>query len=69
MNLVLAFSPHTGLRLAEVGFLLLVIGGILLAAAQVPRFKFGTGRTGIAGLAIALGGLLLIIASHWGHYG
>ena len=64
-----ALSHHTGLRLAEVGFLLILFAGIWLAAAQVPKFKFATGRTIVAGVALALAGLLLIIAIHWGHVG
>jgi hypothetical protein len=69
MNLVLGFAHHTGARLAEVGFLLMLFAGIWLAAAQLPRFKFGTARTIVAGVALAIGGLLLIIATHWGHFG
>ena len=61
-------SERTGLRLAEVGYVLILAAGIWLAAAQVPRFKFAAGRTVLAGVALALGGLLLIIATHWGHY-
>jgi hypothetical protein len=60
---------HTGVILAEVGFLLLLIAGVWFAAAEVPRFKFSTARRIIAGIALALGGLLLIIATHWGHFG
>jgi len=69
MNLVLGFAHHTGVRLAEVGFLLMLFAGVWLAAAQLPQFKFGTARTIVAGVALAIGGLLLIIATHWGHFG
>lgn len=69
MTLVLAFAQHTGARLAEVGFLLILFAGVWLAAAQLPQLKFGTMRTTVAGLALAIGGLLLIIATHWGHFG
>jgi hypothetical protein len=69
MNLILAFNHHTGIRLAEIGFLLVVIGGIWLTSAQIPQLKFGPARTIVAGLALALGGVLLIIATHWGHFG
>ena len=64
MNL-LALAHHTGVRLAEVGFLLILFAGVWLAAAQVPKFKLGTARTIVAGVALALAGLLLIIATHW----
>ena len=69
VTLILAFTHHAGIRLAEIGFLLVVFAGVWLAAAQVPRFKFRTARTIVAGVALALGGLLLIIATHWGHFG
>jgi hypothetical protein len=68
MTNVVALSHHTGLRLAEIGFLLILFAGIWLAAAQIPQFKFTTGRTIVAGIALALAGVLLIIATHWGHF-
>lgn len=64
---LLGFSRHAGLRLAEIAYLLIGIGGIWLAAAQIPRLRFAAGRTIVAGLALAVAGLLLIIATHWGH--
>jgi len=69
MNLVLAITHSTGRRLAEIGFLLVLFAGIWLAAAQIPQVKLGTARTIIAGIALAIGGLLLLIATHWGHFG
>ena len=66
---LLALAHHTGARLAEIGFLLILFAGIWLAAAQVPAFKFATGRTIVAGVALAVAGMLLIIATHWGHFG
>lgn len=68
MVLVLAFSHHTGIRLAEVGFLLILFAGVWLVAAQIPQLKLGTARTIVAGAALAIGGLLLIIATHWGQF-
>ncbi|HEX2806302.1 MAG TPA: hypothetical protein VHN80_09045 [Kineosporiaceae bacterium] len=65
----LALAPQTGARLAEIGFLLILFAGVWLSAAQVPKFKFATGRTIVAGVALALAGLFLIIAAHWGHFG
>jgi hypothetical protein len=67
MNTV-ALAHHTGVRLAEVGFLLIVFAGIWLAAAQIPQLKNSTARTIVAGVALALAGILLIIATHWGHF-
>jgi hypothetical protein len=69
MSLVLGFAHQTGVRLAEVGFLLVLFAGVWLIAAQIPLFKLATTRTIVAGAALALGGLLLVIATHWGHFG
>jgi hypothetical protein len=69
MTPLLALTPHAGARLAELAFLLLLIAGLWLVAAEMPQIRLGRARTTVAGLAIALGGLLLIIATHWGHFG
>jgi hypothetical protein len=69
VHLVLALAHQTGVHLAEIGFLLILFAGIWLAVAQIPKFKFGTSRTIVAGVALALAGLLLIIATYWGHFG
>ncbi len=69
MSLVIGFAHQTGIRLAEVGFLLLLFAGVWLAAAQIPGFKFARARTVVAGLALAISGVLLIVATHWGHFG
>jgi hypothetical protein len=69
MNPILGFAHQTGVRLAEVGFLLILLAGVWLAAAQVPAFKFATDRTIVSGIALAVGGLLLIIGTHWGGFG
>ena len=64
-----ALGPEARKILAEVGFLLLVFGGIWLAAAQIAFFKMATGRTIVAGVAFTASGVLLIIATRWGHFG
>lgn len=69
MRLALGLAHHTGIRLAEVGFLLLLFAGVWLTAAQIRWFKFAAARMIVAGLALAIGGLLLIVATHWGHFG
>jgi hypothetical protein len=43
--------------------------GIRLASGQMPFFKNDRGRTVVAGVALGVGGVLLIIATHWGHLG
>ena len=63
-------SEKAGIVLAEVGFrLLLLFAGVWLTAAQIPLFKLATERTIVAGVALALSGVLLIIATRWGHFG
>jgi len=59
MNVVLALTHQTGRRLAEIGFLFVLFAGVWL----------GTARTIVAGIALAIGGLLLVVATHWGHFG
>lgn len=67
MNL-LALTQHTGLRIAEVGFLLGAIGSALLALAAVTPSARKSGGF-VAGSALAAGFVLLIVAAHWGHFG
>ena len=69
MSLVASFSLQTGRRLAEIGFLLVLLAGIWLVAAQIPRLRLGRARTIVAGAALATGGMLLIIAVRWGRFG
>jgi hypothetical protein len=69
VNLTLALAHHTGIRLAEVGFLLILFAGVWLVAAEIPRFGLSATRTIVGGIALALAGLLLIIATHWGQFG
>jgi len=49
--------------------LLIVFAGVWLVAAEIPRLRLGTERRIVAGIALALGGLLLMIATHWGRFG
>lgn len=66
MNL-LALTQHTGVRIAEVGFLVGAIGGVLLAlAAVMPSARKSGGF--VAGAALVAGFVLLIVAAHWGHF-
>jgi hypothetical protein len=46
-----------------------LFAGVWLAAAQLPLLRLATATTIVAGVALAVGGLLLIIATHWGHFG
>ena len=67
MKFVLAFSHNTAVTVAEVAFLLLVIAGVWTAVAWFRRGKWERFRMVVAGILIAVAGLLLIIATHWGH--
>ena len=62
-------SHDTSVVLAEVGFLLLVIAGVWLAFTVVQPERWRTMRTIVAGAAISVAGVLLIIATHWGSFG
>jgi len=66
---LLAFSDQTGVTLAEVGLLLILFSGVWLVAAQIPAFKMRTARTTVVGIALAFGGVLLIVATRRGHFG
>lgn len=69
MELFATLSHHTSEQLAEVGFLLMLIAGLWLAASQLPIFGMRRLRTIVAGLALASAGVLLIVAVHWGSFG
>ena len=66
--LALTITKHTGIRLAELGELLGLIGGAALLLGGITPFGKRFGQT-IGGLAIAAGFILLIIATHNGHFG
>ena len=64
---LLAMAHRTGLRLAEVGFLLIVFAGVWLAAAQLPMFKsHTTARTIVAGVALKLSGACCLLSLRTG---
>jgi len=66
---MLALTRQTGIRLAEVAFLLILLAGLWLATAGIMRLRISPARTIVAGIALAAAGLLLLIATHWGHFG
>jgi hypothetical protein len=66
---MLALTHRTTVRFADFAFLLILFAGIWLVAAEVPRLRLHAARTIVAGTALAIAGLLLIIAAHWGLFG
>jgi hypothetical protein len=67
MLLALMIKAHTGIRLAEVGEALGAIGGILLLLGGLTPFGRRAGQV-LGGLALAAGFVLLVVATHWGHF-
>jgi hypothetical protein len=66
MNLF-AFTRHTGVRVAEIGFALFAIAGALLVVAQVvPGRRLGTIASGAS---LAAGSVIVLIAIRWGSFG
>ncbi|HUJ55727.1 MAG TPA: hypothetical protein VLW49_07045 [Gaiellaceae bacterium] len=65
--LALVFKAHSGIRLAEVGEALLALGGIALLLGGMTPFGKRAGQT-LGGLGIAIGGVLLVLATRWGHF-
>jgi hypothetical protein len=66
---VVAISHQTGIKLAEVGFLLILIAGVWLAVSAIERLGWRRFRTVVSGTLLAGAGALLIVATHWGHFG
>lgn len=64
---IFAFTRHTGVRVAEIGFLLIALAGALLAIA--PLTRVGRPGTIAGGAGIAAGAVIVIIAIRWGSFG
>ena len=69
MNILFALSARTGLRIAEFGFLCILIAGVWLIASEVPQLKLQRTRRIVAGSLLTAAGVLLIVAVHWGRFG
>jgi hypothetical protein len=69
MLLLLAITHLTSVRIAEVAFLLILIAGIWLVAAELLPPRLQKMRMVVVGIALAVAGLLLLIATHWGLFG
>jgi hypothetical protein len=68
-QMLATISYQTSIRLAEVGFLLVLIAGVWIVAAEVPQLKIARTRMNAAGTLLAVAGLLLIVPIHWGTFG
>jgi multidrug transporter EmrE-like cation transporter len=69
MTIVMTLTHEASRRLTEVGLLFVIFAGVWLVAAEIPQLKLGTAKTIVAGIALAIAGVLLIIAAHWGYLG
>jgi hypothetical protein len=65
--LALVIKAHTGIRLAEVGEAIGAIGGLALLLGAITPFGRRAGQA-LGGLALAIGLVLLVIATRWGHF-
>lgn len=69
MALLSAIGRHASTRLAEISFVLVALAGLWLILAEVPTIRHRFGRTRVAGIALVLAGLLLVVAAHFGRFG
>lgn len=68
MNLLLALTAESSVRVAEVGMALGAIGGAILVLGAMMPFGRKAGNF-LGGLGICAGFVLLIVATHWGTFG
>jgi hypothetical protein len=64
---IFAFSRHTGVRIAEIGFALLAIAGALQAMA--PMVSIGKRGVIASGTCLFAGAVVILVAIRWGSYG
>ncbi|HZD86433.1 MAG TPA: hypothetical protein VE088_00330 [Gaiellaceae bacterium] len=65
--LAFVLKAHTGIRLAEAGEALAALAGVALLLGGMTPFGKRAGQI-LGGLALAAGGVLLVIATRWGHF-
>ena len=63
--LALNITHDTGIRLAEVGELAGLVGGLALLVGGMTPFGKRVGQT-IGGLGLTVGFILLLVATRWG---
>jgi hypothetical protein len=65
MHPLLGLTTHNSLRLREVaGALIAIAGAVMLLGSMMPMGRRGS--QWLAGLALALAGVLVVVALHWG---
>ena len=70
--MIIAITHATGIKLAEVGFLLILIAGVLLVASEMSALgvaKWHQFRIFVAGGCLAAAGIVLVVATSWGGFG
>ena len=65
---LLSLNQHSTKIFVEVDFLIL-IAGLWFIASEIPALRMSKARRIVAGIALAIAGILLIIATHWGKLG
>jgi len=65
--LALVLRTHTGIRVAEVGEALIALAGLALLLGGMTPFGKRIGQT-FGGLALLVGGILLVVSTRWGHF-
>ena len=65
--LAYTITKHSGVRLAELGEAIGLLGGALIVLGGITPFAKRIGQT-VGGLGVASGFLLLLVATHWGHF-
>ena len=64
---IFAFTRHTGVRVAEIGFALLAIAGAL--QVMMPVTSIGKRGAIAAGSCLFAGAVVILVAIRWGSYG
>jgi hypothetical protein len=65
MHPLLFLTAHNRIRLEEVaGALVAIAGGVMVLGSMMPMGRRGS--QSLSGLALALAGVLAVVALHWG---